>query len=226
MYKSVSVVLLALGLVSGQDEKLIFRVFQECTADGVDTSSCFKLKIAGALDRATRARDLEIFDGVHLVSDATPEESPMTENELEASLPRSLDDKEAALDEIIMDKISSFIKTRSIQFKLAEDDASPTARGMEEGRKKKRGGALLAYMLMSLSTLIPLKLGTLALLAGKALIISKLALALAAIVGLKKLLSGGEGHESSYQVIHAGHGHKKRSIDSDLPYRAYLPRRH
>ena len=58
----------------------------------------------------------------------------------------------------------------------------------------------MAYMLMSLSTLIPLKLGTLALLAGKALIISKLALALAAIVGLKKLLSGGDGHESSYQV--------------------------
>lgn len=131
MYKVLIAVCLV-GLVSGQDEKLVFRVFQECTSEGVDTSSCFKLKIAGALDRATRSRDLEVFDGVHLVSDEQPAEPPMSENDLEASLPRALNDKEAALDEIIMDKIWKFVHSRSIQFKLA-DVADSSARGMEEG---------------------------------------------------------------------------------------------
>lgn len=49
-------------------------------------------------------------------------------------------------------------------------------------------------------TLIPLSFGALALLAGKALIVSKLALALAAIIGLKKLLGGSSGGGESYQV--------------------------
>lgn len=53
-------------------------------------------------------------------------------------------------------------------------------------------------------TLIPLSFGALALLAGKALIISKLALALAAIIGLKKLIGGGGGggeYQVSNQII-------------------------
>ncbi|BET03342.1 Protein of unknown function (DUF1676) [Nesidiocoris tenuis] len=212
-----------LAMASAQDEKFALRVFEECTASGVDTTSCLKLKIVNALDRATRSRDLEIFDGVHLIATDVESSSPVSENEIESSLPRSLDDRDAALDDLIADRISKFFQTRSVQFKLS-GMTDESARGLDEGRKRKRGGALLMYMLMSLGSIIPLKLGTLALLAGKALIISKLALALAAIVGLKKLMSGHDHHEGSYQVIHAGHGHKKRSIDSDLPYRAYVPK--
>lgn len=89
---------------------------------------------------------------------------------------------------------------------------------------------MLLSMLLG-GTILPLKFGALALLAGKALIISKLALALAAIIGLKKLVSGsGGGHETSYQVVtvpshgHGG-GHYKRSVvdGSDLAYRAFAP---
>lgn len=66
------------------------------------------------------------------------------------------------------------------------------------GRRRKGYNSLLMYPLLLGGTFIPLAFGALALLAGKALIVSKLALALAAIVGLKKLVGGGGGE--SYQV--------------------------
>lgn len=48
------------------------------------------------------------------------------------------------------------------------------------------------------STIIPIAYGALALLAGKALIVSKLALVLASIIGIKKLVShSGDGGGSS-----------------------------
>ena len=74
-------------------------------------------------------------------------------------------------------------------------------------------------------TLIPIALAGLALLAGKALIISKLALVLSGIIGLKKLLgsSGGGHHESTYQVV-SGHAASRSLQDPHLlAYRSYAP---
>ena len=73
-------------------------------------------------------------------------------------------------------------------------------------------------------TLIPIALAGLALLAGKALIVSKLALVLAGIIGLKKLLGGsGGGHDSSYQVV-SGHAASRSLQDPHLlAYRSYAP---
>lgn len=73
--------------------------------------------------------------------------------------------------------------------------------------------------------MIPMALGTLALLAGKALIIAKLALTLSLIIGLKKIISHDD--HGSYQVITHG-GHYRRSLQDDeaahsIAYRAYIP---
>lgn len=103
----------------------------------------------------------------------------------------------------------------------------------EESRgKKKKGAGLLLLPLIALGTLIPLALGALALLAGKALIVSKLALVLAGIIGLKKLLSSGHGggHESGHvEVVAGGHGSGwGRSYEKEqaqaMAYNAYDPK--
>lgn len=84
---------------------------------------------------------------------------------------------------------------------------------------------LLAIPLLIGGTLVPLALGALALLAGKALIVSKLALVLAAIIGLKKLVSG--GHDHGHEVVQVGGGHGGSSgwgrSGQDLAYSAYKP---
>lgn len=81
-------------------------------------------------------------------------------------------------------------------------------------------------------TLVPLALGALALLAGKALIVSKLALVLAGIIGLKKLLGGHSDHHDAghVEVVSGHHGSGwGRSYDKEeaarLAYQAYEPKK-
>lgn len=85
------------------------------------------------------------------------------------------------------------------------------------------------YPFMMGGMTIPLAFGVLALLAGKALIIAKLALALSAIVGLKKLIGGDQG--SSHEYVSHG-GHYRRSLPgepiaaaaaSNMAYSSYMP---
>lgn len=90
------------------------------------------------------------------------------------------------------------------------------------GKKKKGMGGLLAIPLLIGGTLVPLALGALALLAGKALIVSKLALVLASIIGLKKLVSN---HDHGHEVVQvSGHGSSGWARSGhDLAYNAYKP---
>lgn len=89
-------------------------------------------------------------------------------------------------------------------------------------------GPLLMGAMMVAGTLLPIKLGALAIMSGKALMTSMLALMLAAILALKKLTSGGggggghSGHTgTTYEVINvpsAGAHGRSLSLAHDLAY--------
>lgn len=109
--------------------------------------------------------------------------------------------------------------------------SSDLQRSLEEGRgKKKKSSGLLLLPLILGGTLVPLALGALALLAGKALIVSKLALVLAAIIGIKKLLSGSGGHDSGHVEVISGGSHSgwgrayNKEEAQNLAYSAYAPK--
>ncbi|KAK7865668.1 hypothetical protein R5R35_006920 [Gryllus longicercus] len=203
------------------DLRAAYRVYGECAAQ--DLSTCLKLKLVSALDRAARSvNDVEVVDGVSLVRDAaaaateaSASAGAKSEQQLAEELPRALGDRDDALNSMIADRALSFLQSHTLQLKF------PSAL-TEEGRKKKNnmGGLLLLPLLMG-AMMVPLALGGLALLAGKALLVSKLALVLAGVIGLKKLLSGSHGGGGEYQVAH----HHGRSLDAahDLAYRAHAP---
>ncbi|GLV32670.1 Osiris 8 [Carabus blaptoides fortunei] len=197
------------------DLRFLYKIYQECSV--TDLSTCLKLKLVTAMDRASRS-----FPVVQ------------SEAEIEASLPRALNDREDALNSLILDKIFDFFQTHTLQVKLpSAADLQRSFAGEERGKKKKLAGLLMIPLLLG-GTLIPLALGGLALLAGKALIISKLALVLAGIIGLKKLLGGGghgHGHEEVV-VASPSHGHGTsgwgRSYEKEqaqnIAYSAYAPK--
>lgn len=209
------------------DMKFVYKVYQECATS--DLSSCLKLKLITAMDRVARSyKEVPLFGGVTFVQDSNNvAETPVqTELELEASLPRSLNEREDALNTLIFDKITNFLQSHTLQVRLSTlniktfiklflllqvkfPSGEEIKRSLEEarGKKKKMAGLLLIPLILG-GTLIPLALGALALLAGKALIVSKLALVLAGIIGLKKLLtgSGDRAHETPHEV-HVGSGH-------------------
>ncbi|KAI5713709.1 hypothetical protein M8J76_003998 [Diaphorina citri] len=106
-------------------------------------------------------------------------------------------------------------------------------RSVSKGRgKNKNMGPLIAAGVMKLGMLKALAFKALALLVGKALLLSKLAFILTAIIGLKKLLS--QPKHVTYEVVshphHAEHGHDSysagwgRSLDAqNLAYNAQKP---
>ncbi|GJQ85501.1 hypothetical protein Trydic_g23089 [Trypoxylus dichotomus] len=212
------------------DLRYIYKVYQECAA--TDLSSCLKLKLLTTIDRVARNyADVPIIDGVNFVKNGeVPKEEIKTEAEIEASLPRALSEREVTLNNLIVDKVANFFETHTLQVKLPT--ASELQRSLTEesrGKKKKMSGLLLIPLILG-GTLIPLALGALALLAGKALIVSKLALVLAAIIGLKKLLSGNTPHhETGHDVYLGGHGSGyARSYNKEdaqnIAYSAYAPK--
>jgi hypothetical protein len=107
----------------GTDMRFLFRIYNDCSQR--DMSSCLKTKLVTALDRAAKSRsDLRVFEGVTFardpsaVSDESIDGKPISEAELEASLPRGLQDKEDQLDGLIMEKILGFFRGHILQFKL------------------------------------------------------------------------------------------------------------
>lgn len=104
---------------------------------------------------------------------------------------------------------------------------------------KKMAGMMMMGMAMKLIGLIPIAIAALYVLAGKALIVSKIALLLAGIIGLKKILSGrggSSGGSSGWSSSSSsgwpsggggggghGGGWDRRSLEAaqDLAYRAY-----
>lgn len=103
---------------------------------------------------------------------------------------------------------------------------------------KKMMGMMMMGIAMKMVGMIPVAIAALYLLAGKALIVSKIALLLAGIIGLKKLLAGRGGGSQSASVSSysagsggwsSGGGHgggggwDRRSLDAahDLAYKGY-----
>lgn len=108
----------------------VYKVYEECSAK--ELVPCLKLKFITAIDRLSRKLELPIVDGIVLVKDEKAENEDVDNEVLESSLPRSLDEKNSRLDEILMEKMVNFISSRSLQFKLS---------GLKELRRSFQEGA-------------------------------------------------------------------------------------
>ncbi|XP_072935213.1 uncharacterized protein Osi8 [Epargyreus clarus] len=198
------------------DLKVAYETYKDCS--GSDISNCLKVKLAKALNRISSSEEVSILSGVKITRDKDAD----VENVVEEAIPRGLD--ESSLDSLILDKIVGFMQTHTIQVKFPS--GSELQRAFDGGRgRRKKLAPLLAIPLLIGGMMVPLAFGALALLAGKALIVSKLALVLAGIIGLKKLLSSngtGEAHEVVVSSGHPGSGWS-RSMEkaNDLAYNAY-----
>lgn len=63
--------------------------------------------------------------------------SPQTESDLEATLPRSLDERANRLDKMLLDRLDAFIRSRTVQFSV------PLGMGLFEGESRETRGITL-----------------------------------------------------------------------------------
>ncbi|XP_068157209.1 uncharacterized protein Osi8 [Drosophila tropicalis] len=212
-----------------KDMSLVYRIYQQCT--GENMSVCLKVKLLTGLEKAFRsAKSLTLFEGVQFVSSSPDNQQrsklpSISEQDIEAVLPRGVDAKEQVLNSMIMKRVGNFLQDHTLQIKFP--DLRDADSNSVEGRKKKDKKGSGAYIMIPLllgGTFVPIAYGALAMLAGKALIVSKLALVLASIIGIKKLLSGGGGgKESSHEVVVSSGGHSGWGRDFDMAYSGWKP---
>jgi len=214
----------------------VYRFLQGCGEK--DMMLCIKMRALTFVDRALRRpEDIALMDGVKLVrgGDVSRELNgrALSEAELDASLPKDAEDREATVETMLVDRVARFLESHTLQLKVPDASISDMRKSLDEARGKKKKAAkillpLLLLLKLKAAALIPLALGALALLALKALIVGKLALVLAGLIGLQKLL-GQKGHTQSYEVVahphyteEHGHGWGRSANDAhDLAYRAY-----
>lgn len=103
------------------DLRYVYQVYKECSSN--ELSTCLKLKLLTAMDRVARSVQVDIADGVTLEKDINNltdnnQEAPRSVQEIKATLPRSLDDREDTLNSMIFEKIVNFFQTHTLKLKL------------------------------------------------------------------------------------------------------------
>ncbi|XP_026323211.1 uncharacterized protein LOC113232649 isoform X2 [Hyposmocoma kahamanoa] len=184
------------------EESLKRGLSNKCAAR--ETSSCIAIELVGYVDRMLRTASFQLSDDVMVVdeSNGVAAEMPIRSESL-ARAGTSLEDQ---AQQVIVDKLFNFATTRSLRYRLLdnadlvisgkqEKDGSlgigvslKAPKAVETGRgRQKNIGPLLAAAAMKFGLLGALTFKGLTLMVGKALLISKIALLLATIIGLKKL---------------------------------------
>ena len=215
---------LAVCLAAGQEDagyglldkgyRAAYRVYEDCQQRNVGVSACLKKKAITFFDRLGRIENLPIAENLELVKAPGAEIEPVKNiTELEATLGRTAGaSRDDVLNDILLDRVSALMNSFNVQIRLPKTSPTELKRSMEEGRgkMKKMMGMMMMGMAMKMAAMVPLAMGVLFLLAGKALIISKIALVLSMIIGLKKLLSqkqsGGGDHGHGWQSGGGGGG--------------------
>ncbi|CRK87115.1 CLUMA_CG000867, isoform A [Clunio marinus] len=216
--------------VYNQGTRALLRVYDECNKAEFGLTACLKKKAITFIDRVARLDSLTVNEGFKIVKNSNaPELKVMSENELEKNLPRGLEARDEALTELLVEKAATFVSGRTVQVELPKLSTEELGRGLEEGRgkMKKMMSMMMAGFFMKLLSMVPVAIAGLYVLAGKALIVSKIALLLAGIIGLKKIIAqkqAGGGGQQGWAA--GGGGGWERSIDQqmanhNLVYRAH-----
>lgn len=252
------------------------HIYANC-AESEEVFKCFKVQGAKLLGRALKVQNIAILEGISIVKKLENETRTARSRVHNMNLNnRDLDRLSSkSLDTILMERFISFIQSRQFQISLPrllsfgqrnsqdlmkyvmnivqgitqifEDDTdSSEGRDKKKDDKKYLGPFIAAVMLKA--AILKMAYHSIAILAGKALIVGKIALIISAIIGLKKLVSH-DSEKTTYEIVkhpqvqqshtysssHAGEyesGHEggayHRSIDDEMlmqdkAYSAWVP---
>ncbi|XP_031847317.1 uncharacterized protein LOC116433402 [Nomia melanderi] len=192
----VLIVQLTALLVLAEGRSEYTKLFDRCAREK-NTFDCLKKRALEILDSAIRDETVYVLnDYVSIARD------PASANRTADRAFKEENATELTIDQKLDNKFHEYLASRSVQLTIPGDAF--------QGRKKKdKGyGALLMGALAVGAMMAQLAYGKIAFLAGTALLTSKIALVLSAIIGLKKLVSnqGGGGHEVIYATGSEHHG--------------------
>jgi hypothetical protein len=116
-----------------------YRFIQNC--GDKEMSLCLKMRALTFVDRALRRPgDVELLEGVSLVQnqeslDVSRELNgrALSEAELDASLPKNAEEKDAQVETLLVDRIAKFLQGHTLQFKVPDSAISEVKKTLDEG---------------------------------------------------------------------------------------------
>lgn len=117
----------------------VFKVMQECSEKNIAT--CLKMRALQYVDRALRKSDnIDVFDGITLVKSESVESSrglngrSLSDSELDDTLAKDEDEKDAQVENLLLDRVARFLESHTLQLKVPESSISGMRRSLEEGK--------------------------------------------------------------------------------------------
>ncbi|KAK7865360.1 hypothetical protein R5R35_001850 [Gryllus longicercus] len=220
--------------IGEREQALLSKLNTKCSQREV--SSCVMLKMVTYVNKLLKKANIQVTEGLEISQTEAVVEEDLPAAEAEGA--RGLDEEEEETEEVqvgqlIANKVWAFVKSRSLRWNIFPEadvvlSASPDNEGalnlglsmragkaVEMARKKNNNnmGPLLAAGVMKLGLIGGVAFKALALLVGKALILSKIAFLLGAILWLKKLFS--QQRHVTYEVVAHPHSHSHSHVTSD-----------
>lgn len=102
------------------DLSFLYKIYQQCAKDNLTV--CLKVKLLAGLEKAFKtSRELKIYQGVKFVKIEDNDEDNevnsvvLSEKEIEAQLPRAIETRDSSLNQMILAKVLSFLKSFTLQ---------------------------------------------------------------------------------------------------------------
>ena len=111
-------------------------VYDECQKAEFGFTPCLKKRAITFIDRLSKIETLSVGDMKIIRTERTAEDAakPISDAELEQTLPRGLEARDDALTDMLLEKISNIFSSRTVQIQLPKMSSEELGRGMEEGK--------------------------------------------------------------------------------------------
>ncbi|KAK4875568.1 hypothetical protein RN001_011990 [Aquatica leii] len=168
----------------------------KCSLDGGFSSlvNCAATRALKLIQQVSRSETINIFPGVSLISD-----NKMTQRDAKAisieDLPENPTEKVDKLFDLFINSAVRFFSGRSLKITIPEIAPINVARALEEGRAKSKKSVSPLFLGIAAKVLLlkTLALGVLKFMSIKALILSKIALIVAAVLASQSLFGKNNG---------------------------------
>ncbi|XP_050087569.1 uncharacterized protein LOC126572368 [Anopheles aquasalis] len=223
-FKLVSVVVCVLAVAgrgyAAEDGtvRALRKVYALCE-DSDELLHCIKVQALKLTDRALKLPSIKLIDGMAIVKKEGGESRSLAAEPALGSEQELNQLSSGKLDELLFQRAQRFMDSHQLQLnvpRMLVSGQQETGRLVEEGRKKMKKylGPFLAAMAIK-GGILTMVYHSIAIVAGKALIIGKIALVISAIIGLKKLVTP-EGHEkTTYEIVKHPHVQQSHTYSSN-----------
>lgn len=199
--------------------RAVRKIYNVCE-NSDELFKCMKVQALRLTERALKLPNIKITDGLSIVKkdgdDADSENAGRSANTVDFDSDEAMNLPSEKIDAMLVKGINKFMDTHQVTVNVPRLlQSSETPRLVEEGRKKMKKylGPFIAAMAIK-GGILTMVYHSIAIVAGKALIIGKIALVISAIIGLKKLVTP-EGHEkTTYEIVKHPHVQNSHTYSS------------